>query len=61
MQTWAEEQLETLRGNFPDWDIWHVRIVYGPDVWCAKPKGDPVATINAWSPDELEFEIREQP
>lgn len=59
--TWSSEQAARLSELFPDWDIWFVPVYLGPDAWCAKPKGSPIATINAHSPDELEFEIREQP
>ena len=34
--------------------------VYGPDMWCARPKGPPIATINADSPEAMIAEIREQ-
>lgn len=51
-----------LRQRFPDWDIWYVRLATARrTVWSARPKGHPVATIQAWSPDELEWMIREQP
>jgi hypothetical protein len=49
----ADEQLAMLRVKYPAWEIWYVRRVYGPDVWCAKRKGQPVATINTDSPEEL--------
>lgn len=61
IMSWSSKQAERLRRLFQDWDIWYVPRYLGPDTWCAKPKGSPVATINSDSPDELEFEIREQP
>ena len=44
------------------WDIWHVRCVYPKPytVWCARPVGHPVATINTDSPEHLVEEIRQQ-
>ena len=61
IQIWADEQLARLRERYRDWDIWYVPVFMGPDTWCARPKGAPVATINAGSPDELEWEILEKP
>jgi hypothetical protein len=58
---WAEQQLAVLRPKYPDWDLWTVRILVPKrTVWCARPKGSPVATINADSPEALIAEIREQ-
>jgi hypothetical protein len=62
MNDWADEQLAMLRPRYPDWDIWHVRYVYPKPrlSWHARPKGSPVATINADSPEELVAAIAEQ-
>ncbi len=50
-----------LRPKYPRWDIWCVRTLKPKGtVWCARPKGSPVATINADSPEELIAAIREQ-
>ena len=58
MQTWAEEALTALQPNYPGWEIWVVRHHMGPDAWCARPKGSPVATINTDSPEQLIEAIR---
>jgi hypothetical protein len=43
-----------LRPQYPHWDIWTVRtVVPSGYVWCARPVGHPVATINVESPEEL--------
>jgi hypothetical protein len=61
MQSWADQQLAILRPQYPDWDLWIVRmLIPGGTVWCARPKGHPVATINADSPEHLVAKIREQ-
>ena len=58
---WAEQQLAILRPEYPDWDIWYVR-TFSPRgvVWCARPTGSPIATINTDSPEALIAEIRKQ-
>jgi len=54
MQSWDDQQLAQLRPMWPGWDIWTVRLAtVRQTVWCARPKGHPVATINVWSPGEL--------
>ncbi len=60
MKSWADQQLDLLRPRYPDWDVWVVHAVYGPDTWCARPKGSPIATINTDSPEHLVEEIAEQ-
>jgi hypothetical protein len=61
MHDWAEQQLAILRPMYPRWDIWTVRLITARQtVWCARPKGAPVATINTDSPEALVAEIREQ-
>ncbi len=61
MIDWAEQQLAILRPKYPHWDIWHVRTVTPKGIiWCARPIGSPVATINTDSPESLIAEIREQ-
>lgn len=54
METWDEVQLRGLQGTYPNWDIWIV-LIYLPrhTAWCARPKGEPVATINVESPEEM--------
>jgi hypothetical protein len=60
MQSWADEQLAMLRPRYPAWDIWLVRTWPNGVVWCARPVGHPVATINTDSPEHLVEEIRQQ-
>ena len=50
-----------LRPLYPGWDLWAVRYAtMRQTAWCARPKGTPVATINADSPEALIAEIAEQ-
>jgi hypothetical protein len=60
--TWDEEQLAMLRPNYPQWGIWTVRVLYPKPgyVWCARPKGHPIATVNAESPEALVAAIAER-
>ena len=61
MQTWAHEQLATLRARHAPWDIWHVsRFPHKGVTWHARPKGAPVATIHAETPEELVAAIGKQ-
>ncbi len=60
IQSWVDQQLALLRPRYPGWDLWVVRVLYGPDTWCARPKGSPIATINTDSPEHLVEEIAEQ-
>ncbi len=58
---WTESQLAMLRPLYPGWDLWAVRYAtMRQTAWCARPKGTPVATINADSPEALIAEIAEQ-
>ncbi len=60
MQTWEDEQLATLRIYYPEWELWIVPCYMAPTVWCARPRGALVATINTDSPEHLIEEIRRQ-
>jgi hypothetical protein len=63
MQSWDDEQLDALRPMYEGrWDIWVVRSIYPrpSTMWCARPKGSPIATINTDSPEHLVEEIRRQ-
>ena len=60
MTSWAERTLATLRPNYPGWNIWLVYVVPSGQTWHARPKGTPVATIHAESPEELVAAIAEQ-
>jgi hypothetical protein len=61
MQSWDDQELTRLRLLFPGWDVWTVRLAtVRQTVWCGRPKGTPVATVNVWSPEELVQAIREQ-
>jgi hypothetical protein len=50
---WAEQQLEILRKNYPNWDLWVVRRYVGGPLWCAKPKGASIALLHANEPEHL--------
>ena len=58
--TWDEEQLALIRPNYPEWEIWVVPRYCQTTVWCARPKGSPIATINTDTPEHLVEMIREQ-
>jgi hypothetical protein len=60
IHTWEDEQLATLRAYYPGWEIWIVLCYMAPTVWCARPTGHPVATINTDSPERLVEAIAEQ-
>jgi hypothetical protein len=60
MRAWADVERERLRERFPDWDVWWVQAYPKGQTWHAKPKGAPVATIHAESPEELAKEIAKQ-
>jgi hypothetical protein len=62
MKDWAEQQLAILRRQYEGrWDLWTVRLAtVKQTVWCARPAGHPVATINTDSPEHLVEEIRRQ-
>lgn len=58
MQTWADEQLAILEARHPGWEIWHVsRFPYTGVTWHARPKGAPVATVEAETPEALSAAI----
>jgi hypothetical protein len=46
--------LAELRAKYPLCDIWHVPVHIGPDAWCVKPKGSPIATHREDSPEALD-------
>jgi hypothetical protein len=60
MTDWADDQLALLRPNYPDWDLWFVRLYPTGTSWHAKPGGERCATIHADSPEELVAAIAEQ-
>jgi len=45
--------VEAIRRYWPEFDLWLVPRYMGPTVWCARPKGERVATINEDSPEEF--------
>ena len=58
MQTWADEQLAILEARHSGWDVWFVsRFPHKGVTWHARPKGAPVATVEADTPDELDAAI----
>jgi hypothetical protein len=61
VSSWADQQLAILRPKYPAWDLWVVRLTHrGGSIWCARPAGSKVATINVGSPEELIAAIAEQ-
>jgi len=62
MRSWDDQQLAILRPQYSGWDLWAVRGIYPKPhtVWCARPRGHPVATINVGSPEALVAEIAKQ-
>ena len=60
MQSWADHQKARLSREHPEWDVWYVPNYPTGQTWCARPKGSPIATINADSPEHLIEMIREQ-
>ena len=61
MQSWDDRQLAILRPQYEGrWELWAVRCWPNHTVWCARPVGHPVATINTDSPEHLVEEIRRQ-
>jgi len=61
MRSWDDQQLAILRPKYPAWDIWVVRLgCRRGSIWCARPAGTDVATINVESPEELIAAIAEQ-
>ncbi len=61
MRSWADDQLAVIRPNYPGWDIWFIRYVIPKprNSWHARPKGYPVATLAAETPEELCRKIAE--
>jgi hypothetical protein len=57
IETWADQQKAALQGRFPQWDVWYVQKFPVGYTWHARPKGAPVATINAESVEELDAAI----
>lgn len=50
---WADDALASLRERFPKWDVWYVYCYPNNVSWSAKPAGDPIATIQRGTPDDL--------
>jgi hypothetical protein len=57
MRSWEQIKQDELADMFPSYDVWFVPRVCGHTLWCARPKGHPVATIQAGSADELQERI----
>ena len=61
MKSWADEQLAILRPQYEGrWELWTVPCWPNYIVWCARPVGSAVATVNTDSPEHLVEEIRQQ-
>jgi hypothetical protein len=53
MRTWADIERDKLAAEFPDHQVWYVPRYCATTVWCARRAGEPCATVNAESPEEL--------
>ena len=52
------QQLATLESLWPEYQIWCVPVVIGPDTWCARLRGSETGgALNAASPEELSEHI----
>jgi len=51
---------DELAELFPSHDVWFVPQYCGNTVWCSRPKGHAIATINAASADDLQAEIAQE-
>lgn len=60
MRSWADDKQDELAEMFPTHDVWYVLGYGGQTTWCSRPKGHPIATINAGSADELQAEIAQE-
>ncbi len=60
MRTWEEIRRDDLAEMFPNHDVWFVPRYCAHTAWCSRPKGHPIATINANSADELQAAIAEE-
>lgn len=56
-----DEQITQLGTEWPAWQIWAVRVVYGTPIWCARRWGDDNGrnTINRGSASELSEALEE--
>jgi hypothetical protein len=60
MQTWADDEHERLNRIYGDqWNCWYVPKFPVGYTWHARPKGHPVSTIHADTPEELSAAISE--
>jgi hypothetical protein len=58
IRAWDDIKRDELAAMFPSHDIWTVRNVVCRHVsWHSRPKGYPVATLNADSADDLQAAI----
>ena len=61
MRSWEDIRRDELAEMFPGHDVWTVRhATCRHTTWCSRPKGTPVATINANSADELQADIAQE-
>ena len=53
-EDWTAEALAKLRERFAAWQIWAVRLAtQRQTAWCARSHGTPIATLTAWSAEDL--------
>jgi hypothetical protein len=54
-----DQQLARLRQEYPSWYIWYVLRLDGHTAWCAGKPSSMVAAFLAFSPEELDQDLRE--
>lgn len=57
MPSWPEIRRDELAEMFPDFDVWFVPRYCARTTWCARPKGHPIATMNADDSDDLQAKL----
>lgn len=57
--SWADEELQKLRAEFPGQDFWYVQNLRPPASWCWRPKGsdDGTRSQHRGSPQEVRAAI----
>lgn len=60
MRLWADDKRDELAEMFPSHDVWFVPEYGGHVMWCSRPKGHQIATLNRGSAGELEEAITEE-
>ncbi len=53
MENPSDPALTRLQADWPNWEIWKVRRLYGGPVWCARRRDDHKTVLNADSAGHL--------